>query len=177
MLDRDGTIIKNIPYLSDPDLISFLPGAIAGLNRLVQAGFGLVIISNQSGIARGLVTPDQLNAIHTRLRKLLADEGIPISGIYYCPHHPDDRCACRKPQPGLLVNAIQDNQFDPEKSFMIGDSMVDIGFGKNAGAYTILVRTGNGKETESLATIRPDCIVDTLADAAVVILRISSGVV
>ena len=174
ILDRDGTIIENHPYLSDPEKITFLPGALEGLKRLQKAGFNMIIISNQSGIGRGLITEEQLDQIHSRLTNLLMDEGVTIRGIYYCPHHPDDNCLCRKPGLKLMQTAACDFQFDPHESYMVGDSSVDIEFGKKAGAYTILVRTGNGRETELTCVTKPDSIVDTLADAAIVIERLSN---
>lgn len=173
ILDRDGTIIENHPYLWDPDIITFLPGALGGLKKLQEAGFRILIITNQSGIGRGLITEAQLTRIHTRLIDRLKDENIFIRGIYYCPHHPDDGCHCRKPGLELMNLAVHDHQFHPDEAFMVGDSSTDIEFGKNAGAYTILVRTGNGRETELLCVSQPDSIVDTLVDAAELIGKLS----
>jgi len=166
-LDRDGTINVECHYLSDPAELELLPGVTEGLHRLQKAGYALVLITNQSGIARGYFDHAQLDAIHARLKALLAEEGICLDGLYACPHGPDDQCSCRKPLPGLALQAKADLHLDLKRSIMIGDKSADIGVGKAIGATTILVRTGHGAEEEKKLSLTPDYVADDLAQAAV----------
>lgn len=173
ILDRDGTLIREKNYLSNPDDVELLPGAIAGLQRMRAMGLGLVVITNQAGINRGYFTHADLVAVHTRMSKLLADAGIVLDGIYYCPHRPDEDCPCRKPRLGLLEKACADLKFDPRPGFVIGDKASDVAMGHAAGARSILVRTGYGAELEAdkakLAEAAPDAVVDDLEGAAGII--------
>ncbi len=105
LLDRDGTIIAERSYLSDPDQVELLPGTVEGLRRLQRMGCGLVVITNQSGIGRGYFTETQLARIHERMKALLAREQVRLDGIYICPHRPEEHCSCRKPEPGLVFAA------------------------------------------------------------------------
>lgn len=168
LIDRDGTINVEKHYLSDPDQLVLIPGAGPALKRLQDAGFGLAVITNQSGIARGYFDLDRLDAIHGRLRQLLAAEGVGVDGIYICPHGPDDDCNCRKPLPGMAEQAMAEHGFDPKLSTMIGDKEVDVQMGKAIGATTFLVRTGHG-ETYA-ATSTADYVVADLSAAVDVIL-------
>lgn len=143
-LDRDGTIIVDESYLADPNRIRFVPGAIDALQALRGRGMMLVVVSNQSGVARGLITPRQHAEVDARFRGLLAGEGIPLDGVYYCVHGPDDGCACRKPRPGLIEQAAREHGIDPKVSFMIGDKLSDVGAGRAAGCITALL--GRGKD-------------------------------
>src|SRR5581483_10333629 len=111
-LDKDGTLVEDVPYNVDPDRIRLLPGTAAGLRRLHAAGYQLVVVSNQSGVARGYFPESALAAVEARLRELLTSAGVPLAGFYYCPHHPAGAvpaytvaCTCRKPLPGLVVRA------------------------------------------------------------------------
>ena len=122
LIDRDGTII-----LRDPDGIEFAPGAIEGLRLLRDAGFALVLITNQSGIARGYFDAARLEQIHDRLQSMLAAEGLRLEAIYVCPHGPDDGCDCRKPAPGMVKSAMRDLGFGPDQAVLIGDSDADMG--------------------------------------------------
>ena len=146
VLDRDGTLIVERNYLADPAELELLVGVGSGLRRLKSCGLRLIIVTNQSAVGRGRLTHEQLHAIHARLRDMLSAEGISIEGIYYCPHTPDDGCDCRKPRPGLLMQAACEHTFDPRDSFVIGDKLSDIELGRRAGAISILVRTGYGAE-------------------------------
>lgn len=139
LLDRDGTLNADPGYLNDPAALRLLPGVPAALARLAGAGFGLVVVTNQSGVGRGFITPDQLAAIHRRLAELLAEAGVTLDGIYACPHRPDESCPCRKPAPGLALAAARDHGFDPAHSIVIGDSPADVGLGHAIGARTILL--------------------------------------
>ncbi len=127
LLDRDGTIIVHKVYLSDPDEIEFAPGEIEGLQLLRDAGFALVLITNQSGIARGYFDVATLERIHDRLQSMLAAEGLQLNAIYFCPHGPNDGCECRKPAPGMVRKAMHDFGSRPDEVVVIGDSDVDMG--------------------------------------------------
>lgn len=166
-LDRDGTLITERHYLSDPDQVELLPGAAEGLRQLRTIGLGLVVITNQSAIGRGLFDEARLEQIHQRLRELLAAEGVQLDGIYFCPHRPDEDCACRKPRTGLMELAARELGFDPAAAFVIGDKPCDIELGRNVGATTFLVRTGYGAQHEGATPA--DYVVDGLEEAARVI--------
>lgn len=166
LLDRDGTVNIDRHYISDPDLVELFPGAGAALRDLSAHGYGLAVVTNQSGVARGKITPDQLEQVHARLGALLAAEGVTLDGIYVCPHGPHDGCYCRKPLPGLILRAAAELGFDPIESFVVGDKGIDIDLGRNVGATTVLVRTGYGAETERERLAEPDEIVDDLPAAA-----------
>ncbi len=127
LIDRDGTIIVDKVYLSDPDGIEFTSGAIEGLRLLRDAGFVLALITNQSGIARGYFDAAVLERIHDRLRSMLAAEGLRLEAIYFCPHGPDDGCNCRKPAPGMVEQAMRDLGFHAEEVVVLGDSDGDMG--------------------------------------------------
>ena len=142
LIDRDGTIIVDKVYLSDPDGIEFAPGAIEGLQLLRDAGFVLALITNQSGIARGYFDTATLGRIHDRLQSLLAAEGLRLEAIYFCPHGPDDGCDCRKPAPGMVIRAMRDLGFRPEEVVVIGDSDGDMGAAAAAGVKGVRVAPG-----------------------------------
>jgi len=166
LLDRDGTLIAERCYLADPEGVELLPGAVEGLQRLRQMGLGLIVITNQSGIAKGYFSQEQLAAIHARMLELLRQQGVDLDGIYCCPHADDDGCNCRKPKTGLIEQAAQQHGFQPQDCFMVGDKAIDIQCGRNAGARTVLVRTGYGAEVERSADCWPDIVVDDLRGAA-----------
>jgi D-glycero-D-manno-heptose 1,7-bisphosphate phosphatase len=146
LIDRDGTIIVDKVYLRDPDGIEFAPGAIEGLRLLRDAGFALVLITNQSGIARGYFDAATLGRIHDRLQSMLAAEGLRLDAIYFCPHGPDDGCDCRKPAPGMVTKAMHDLGFRPEKAVVVGDSDADMGAAAAAGVKGVRVAAG-GRST------------------------------
>jgi histidinol-phosphate phosphatase family protein len=148
-LDRDGTLIEERHYLSEPAQIAIFPGAIEALSQLSQAGYALVIVTNQSGIGRGLFTEDQLAIVHRHLENTLADGGVRLDGIYHCPHAPDQACECRKPLPGLVSRACDDLDLDPARSWVIGDKPADVALGMNIGARPILVLTGYGESSRN----------------------------
>ena len=172
-LDRDGTVIvERFRHLAEPDEVELLPGAIEGLKELNVLGLGLVVITNQSAVGRGNLDQDRLEAVHQRLRSLLASGGIQLSGIFVCPHTPDDGCFCRKPRPGLLESAARQFGVSPASSFVIGDKASDIECGRRVGATTVLVRTGYGAQVAKEGTATPDYTVNSLVDAAEVIQRV-----
>jgi D-glycero-D-manno-heptose 1,7-bisphosphate phosphatase len=168
LIDRDGTLNVEKHYLSDPDQMELIAGAGTALRTLRQAGLGIAVITNQSGIARGYFDLARLDAIHDRLRALLAAEDAAVDGIYLCPHGPDDDCACRKPLPGMIEQAVAEFGFDPTQSFVIGDKEVDVELGVGIGAETFLVRTGHG--AKYVAGTKADHVVDDLPAAARLIL-------
>lgn len=165
-LDRDGTIILKHDYQSDADLVELLPGAAAGLRRMRELGLGLVVVSNQSGVARGYFTAPSVEQVHQRLRELLAVEGVVLDAIYYCPHGPDDACACRKPAAGMIQRAQREQSADPGRSFVVGDNACDLDLARAVGARSILVRTGYGREIEAQGAPPADAVADDLAAAA-----------
>jgi len=169
LLDRDGTIIKECHYLSDPQLVELLPGAVEGLRLMAEMGLGLVAVTNQSAIGRGFFDETRLFQIHQRLRELLEIEGVHLEDIYFCPHIPVDNCQCRKPRTGLIDMAAKKLGFKPQDSFVIGDKPCDIELGQRVGASTLLVRTGYGAEVAAQKTVNPDCVVENLWEAALVI--------
>ena len=169
MLDRDGTLIVNRHYLRDPEQVEFLPGAIEGLKATRALGCALVVITNQSGVARGLLTLADLEAIHERQRQLLAEHGLQLDGVYYCPHGPDDDCTCRKPRTGLAERAARDLGLTLADGYVVGDREIDLQLGRAVGATTVLVRTGYGAETELQTPELADHIVDDLAELSRVI--------
>ena len=166
LIDRDGTVNVEKHYLSHPADVELLPGVAEGLRLLQASSFGLVIVTNQAAIGRGYFDLATLSDIHCRLQRLLADEGVKLDGIYFCPHHPDDNCDCRKPKPGLARNAARDLGFDLKEAFVIGDKDVDIGLAYAAGCRSVLVRTGYGKQHERTSTFKPDFVVDDFLQAA-----------
>lgn len=173
LIDRDGTLNVEKHYLSDPDQLELIPGAAQALKRLREAGWGVAVVTNQSGIARGYFDRNQLDEIHHRLVELLAAEGTGVDGIYICPHGPDDACTCRKPLPGMVEQAAAEHGFDPLCAWMVGDKEVDIEMGHAVGAKTILVRTGYG--SKYVGGTKADFVVDDLSAAISLILSSTSG--
>ncbi|MCA1992210.1 MAG: HAD family hydrolase [Coleofasciculus sp. S288] len=175
-LDKDGTLIEDVPYNVNPDLMRLTVGAVEGLRSLHAAGYKLIIISNQSGVARGYFPEEALLAVEERSHQLLAEMGVPLVGFYYCPHHPDGtilkykiNCSCRKPEPGLIFRAAQKHNINLAQSWFIGDILNDVEAGRRAGCKTVLINNGN--ETEwVLSPLRlPHYIATDLADAAHII--------
>jgi D-glycero-D-manno-heptose 1,7-bisphosphate phosphatase len=136
----------------------------------------MVVITNQSGVGRGYYDMAHVNAVHERLRELLAADRVELNGIYVCPHAPDDGCNCRKPRTGLLEQATRELGFSPQESFVIGDKPTDVELGKAVGATTILVRTGYGNATEADPNVSPDFVADDLFAAAELIGRMLESI-
>lgn len=166
LLDRDGTITVERNYLSDPGQVELLPKVGAGLRRMAQSGLGLIVVTNQSGIARGYFDEQRLAEIHARMNQLLDAEGVRLDAIYVCPHSPEDKCECRKPKPGMVERAAAEFGFDPRQSFIIGDKPCDIDLGHAVGAKALLVRTGYGAEIEATGQSTAHEVVDDLVAAA-----------
>lgn len=149
-LDRDGVINKNPPnrgYVCSWNDFSFLPNALEAIHILTQCGYRIFLITNQAGIGKGIFTEKQLAGIHQRMLTEIDSNGGEIANIYYCPHHPDDGCPCRKPKTGMLLTAANEHGFNVTNSFFIGDSITDILAAQSAGVSPILVLTGHGRET------------------------------
>ncbi len=172
-LDKDGTLIENVPYNVDPALIRLTPNADAGLRLLRDAGYRLVVISNQSGIARGYFEEDALGPVREKLAELLSELGVKLDGFYYCPHHPKGvvaelsiECDCRKPRAGLLLLAARDLNVDLARSWLIGDILDDVEAGNDAGCRTVLIDSGSETEWRVTPSRWPSHIARDLARAA-----------
>lgn len=171
-LDRDGTLNFDRVYINDPKLIELIPGAAEALVEAKKAGYLFIVVTNQSGVGRGLIPPDQIEKIHRRLDELLEPYGVKISSYKICPHAPKDKCQCRKPSPKLVLEAARDFSLDLEKCSFIGDKWTDVQTGLNAkcGA-SILLRSGKGLEEEKMWKIQgkpnpqPSYVADDLQDA------------
>ena len=148
-LDRDGTLVEEVPYLHDPELVRLVPGACAALRKLAAAGFALVVVTNQAGVAKGYYDEDVVERVHRRLRELLAAGGVALDGMWYCPHHPDGAvaeltrsCRCRKPGPGMLEMAAAELGLDLAASYLIGNHPSDVGAARAGGVAPLFVATG-----------------------------------
>jgi D-glycero-D-manno-heptose 1,7-bisphosphate phosphatase len=165
-LDRDGTLMRDVDYCGDPREVEVLPGATEALRKLKQAGYKLVIITNQSGIGRGYFREDDYRAVESEFLRQLGDDL--IDGIYFCPDPPGANSLRRKPAPGMIFEAQDEHRLDLASSYFIGDKTSDIECGRNAGVRTVLVQTGYGaQEMDSGA----DWIARDLGDAAEIVLR------
>lgn len=178
-LDKDGTLIPDIPYNVDPDLITLSVEAINGLKRLVAAGFRLILISNQSGVAFSYFHEHALLFVERKINRLLQSEGLYLSDFYYCPHHPKGviktyrlHCLCRKPNAGLFFRAAKDHHIVLSKSWMIGDILNDVEAGNRAGCRTLLIDNGNETEWKMNDIRTPDGIVTSINTAADFILEL-----
>ena len=168
-LDRDGTLNVDTGYVKSPDDFTVLPGVGAALARLKQAGARLVVVTNQSGLGRGYFSSRDLEAIHSKLRLVLAEDGVTLDGLYFCPHHPDDHCNCRKPARGMIDRAHAELKVDLSRAYVIGDSIRDIELAKQVGARSLLVMTGPSG-AEALADLMardlpPDYVAEELSQA------------
>jgi D-glycero-D-manno-heptose 1,7-bisphosphate phosphatase len=178
-LDRDGTLIEEAGYLDRLERLVFFPYSVDAVRLLNRAGFAVVIVTNQAGIARGIVREAFVAEAHQHISERLEAGGARIDAFYYCPHYPEGSveryrtaCDCRKPQPGLLRRAAQDLDLDLSRSFVVGDRWHDIEAGHLVGARSVLVRTGLGTREEARPQpgLTPDAIGDTLVDAVAWIL-------
>jgi histidinol-phosphate phosphatase family protein len=172
-LDKDGTLLDDIPFNVDPDRMRLAEGAREGLEALGGAGLPLFVVSNQSGIARGLFDDSAMRVVERKLETLFEECGARMSGFFYCPHHPAATvpayallCSCRKPEPGMLFRASAEHGVDPMRSWMVGDILDDIEAGRRAGCATILLDNGNETEWDLSPRRVPDHRVPTLDQAA-----------
>lgn len=171
IMDRDGTILRDSHYLADSGGIEIFKGVIPSLKKLSRKGWKLIIGTNQSGIGRGYFDLKALKQIHDRLLEIFLRNGVHIHDIFFCPHHPDDGCRCRKPEIGMLLQAAKKYHLNLNDSVVIGDKESDIEWGRRAGAKTILVLTGKGLKTRSKMKSRPDHVAKSFAYAAEWILN------
>jgi len=169
LLDRDGTVIVERHYLSDPALVTLEEGALQGLRRLAEAGWSLVILSNQSGIGRGYFDRAAVDAVNARVAHLLAEGGVAVAGWYICPHTAEDRCDCRKPMPGMARQAAAELGLDLARCWMVGDKRSDVELARAIGARAILVTTGHGAGDAEALRAEGVPICASLADAERVI--------
>jgi D-glycero-D-manno-heptose 1,7-bisphosphate phosphatase len=172
ILDRDGTIVVDRGYLDDPAQLCLLPGAAQGLRSLHERGHQIIVVSNQSGVGRGLLTLTRMHEINGLLTRMLEAAGAKLDGIYCCPHRPEDNCACRKPKTKLVLDAAAALGFDPNNCVVIGDKSSDIELGRRLQATTILV-SGNGRTSDG-EWIEPDFVVRDLVEAARLIEALGS---
>lgn len=166
-LDKDGTLVDDVPYNVDPAKIVLATGAAKACAELTAAGFRLVVVTNQSGISRGLFDAHALVAVEARLRALLR---VPLAGFYHCPHGSQDGCTCRKPMPGMLTAAARDLDVDLATSWMVGDILNDVEAGRSAGCRTVLIENGNETEWRAGRLREPHFRVPGMLAAASAIL-------
>jgi D-glycero-D-manno-heptose 1,7-bisphosphate phosphatase len=159
-LDRDGTLIVDTGYLRDPESVVFLPHVFAALHRFQELGFLLITVSNQSGIGRNLITEQEYLAVQEAVAASLKQHGIHLTASYFCPHAPSDGCNCRKPSPGMLIQAARDWNISLQSSLMIGDKLSDIAAGQAAGCGTVLVNRKREAGDHLLLDIVPDLEID-----------------
>ncbi len=177
-LDKDGTVVVNVPYNVNPDLIEFMPGVPEALRQLRAAGFELIMISNQAGIALGYFNEAELMVAVQRLNELLLEADVHLAGFYYCPHHPSgcvpgytQRCDCRKPSPGLLEKAAAELHIDMASSWFFGDILDDVEAGNRARCRTILIDTGTERDKPMVDLRQPEFIVENMQQAAAIVLQ------
>jgi D-glycero-D-manno-heptose 1,7-bisphosphate phosphatase len=182
-LDRDGVINEEEEYLSDPSKLRLVPGVADATRRLNERAVPVIVVSNQSGVARGYYPESQIAILHHALEEMLATEGARIDRFYYCPHHPEGQgkyridCDCRKPKPGLLIRAARDMGLNLKKCAVIGDKASDMGAGVSAGCKTILVMTGQGRKEWSSwnEEFQPSHVAADLSDAVEWLLSDGAG--
>lgn len=175
-LDKDGTLVENVPYNVNPALIELSWQAGQGLQLLRQMGYALFVVTNQPGVAKGLFTEAALGPVEHRLAERLAQYGVTLDGFYYCPHSPDGTigryaisCTCRKPMPGMLLRAAYDHDIDLAQSWMIGDILHDVEAGRRAGCRTVLIDNGNETEWKLSPLRTPHLMAPDLYVAATMI--------
>lgn len=177
-LDKDGTMVKDVPYNVDPGKIQFMQGALEGLRLLHNAGYRLIIVTNQPGLAYGYFTEEDLRIAETYIYQRMSESGVLLAGFYYCPHDAyggqdyDMMCACRKPRPGLIFRAAREHNIDLARSWFIGDILNDVEAGRNAGCKTVLIDNGNETEWVLSQNRIPHYRVKNLLEAAYVITAV-----
>jgi D-glycero-D-manno-heptose 1,7-bisphosphate phosphatase len=172
-LDKDGTLLQNVPYNVDPNYMRLMDGAVPAISYLAKAGFSFVVISNQPGIALGKFSEEKMKTVHAKLKELMRDLGASLLNFYYCPHHPEGIvrqyrkvCRCRKPEPGLIDQAMTDYDIDINSSWLIGDILDDIEAGNRRSIPSILLNNGNETIWQKGEFRIPSKIVNNLNEAA-----------
>lgn len=181
-LDKDGTLIRDVPYNTDPEKIELLAGVLLGLQRLHSRGYMFFIVTNQSGVAKGYFDEQALEGVAERMRQLLGEYGVTLSGFYFCPHHPDGSvksysryCDCRKPSPGLLLKAAGAYGINLKESWMLGDILDDVEAGNRAGCRTILIDPlGQERRRMSGGYRTPSFIAENFGEATDLVLMNAS---
>lgn len=166
LLDRDGTLIVEKPYLHTPEDVELLPTVVEGMRLLQEEGFFLVLLTNQSGIGRGYYSPQDMDATHVKLCALLAQQDVILDGLYHCSHHPQSVCSCRKPEPGMAYAAANELGFSLDRSYIIGNNACDVQLGLRIGSRSVLVRTGHGIHLCSVLAAQAHYVAKTFFDAA-----------
>lgn len=164
-LDRDGTIIEDVPYLFEPKKVVLIKGAAKAIKILNGMGFRVVVVTNQSGVGRGYFKEIDVGAVHARIDSILDYEGARIDDYYYCPHEPVKGCTCRKPETAMVDKVVEKYSLDVENSYVIGDKSSDLWLGNNVGATSILVRTGLGLEAEREESIKAGFVARDILQA------------
>ena len=182
LLDKDGTLVENVPYNTDPALLRFTPGAAAAVRQLHQDGYLIAVISNQSGVALGRFPESALAAVEQRLREMLAELGVPLAGFFYCPHHPEgtveeyaQSCDCRKPASGLVTRAAETLGVDPARCWVVGDILDDVEAGSRVGCTTILLDNGGETEWRLTPWRIPDYLAHDLLEAAEIVAAVEEA--
>jgi D-glycero-D-manno-heptose 1,7-bisphosphate phosphatase len=175
LVDRDGTLIEEGDYLKDPARVRFLPRVFEALRRLKARGFFIVVVSNQSGVGRRLISRREARSVAKRFETILRGEGIRLDGFFYCPHLPSDRCPCRKPKLGLVRRAARALERPWRRSLSIGDRASDVLLGQRTGGWGILVKTGYGRQWLGRRELQPDYVARDFASAASWILKSVKG--
>jgi D-glycero-D-manno-heptose 1,7-bisphosphate phosphatase len=170
-LDRDGTLIEEVNFLSTVEETKLYSFTIEALKLLRDAGFLFFVTTNQSGVARGYFDANAVNAIHAKIQNELKAEDLRIESFHFCPHFPDEGCKCRKPNTGMIEQAQANFEIDLSESWMIGDKILDIEMGFNAGTKTALVRTGYGKKHKDELIRQPDVVAENILEVAYYVIR------
>ncbi len=180
-IDRDGTINVDVDHLSSPEQLHFIPRSIAAIRELNELQIKVIVITNQSGIARRYFSEDDVRAVHQAMSDELAKHGASVTDYFYCPHHPSDgfppyirECECRKPKPGMLLDAKKKYHLDLQHSFVVGDKCIDVQTGKAVGALSIQVSTGYGADEKEMCAADRDYFAEDLFDAVQFIKKILS---
>jgi len=176
--DKDGTLVPSIPDNVDPERIRLLPGARTALGQLHAAGYLLFVVSNQPGVAHGRFREEALHLVEERLRSLFEREGVPLAGVYFCPHDPQGTlvdyrvaCTCRMPRPGLLIQASHDFHLNLHRCWVIGDYLDDIEAGHKAGCRTVLINAGNETQWHVTRERTPDFLAKDLSEVGHIVLH------
>ncbi len=164
-LDRDGTINEDKGYIGSPDDVVLIEGASSAIRTLNASGIKAIVVTNQSGVGRGFFSEIDLEKVNERLRELLARDNAYVDAVYFCPHRPDENCACRKPGSLLVERAIAEHSIQKGSSYVVGDKEADIGLARNINAKAVLVLTGLGKEEIKKAGMSPDFVASDVLQA------------